>query len=86
MKLREEFLIHNSGGENYMVPTAKAKFKGIVKSNETAAFIVGCLKTDTTEDEITDKLLAEYTGADRATVSRDVAAVIAKLRSIDAIS
>ncbi len=44
-----------------------------------------CLKTDTTENEIVDKLLAEYKNADRPTVERDVANVLDKLRSIEAL-
>ena len=85
MKLKPTFLTHTTNGENYMIPTANAAFKGMVKSNDTAAFIIECLKTDTTEDEITDKLLTEYSGADRETVRRDVSAVIEKLKGIGAI-
>ena len=69
----------------HIISTGETEFKGIVKNNETAAFIVECLKTDTDENAIVDKLLAEYTGVDRQTVQRDVAAVIGKLRSIGAI-
>ena len=37
------------------------------------------------EAAVMDRLLAEYEGADRATVSRDVADIIGKLRSIGAL-
>ncbi len=85
MKLNPRFLTHETKGEHYMISTGDATFKGIVKNNETAAFIVECLKSDTTESTIVDRLLAEYEGADRATVSRDVADIIGKLRSIGAL-
>ena len=85
MKLNPKFLTHVTKGEHYMISTSDTKFKGIVKNNETAAFIVECLKADTTESAIVDKLLAEYKGADRPTVERDVANIIGKLRSIGAI-
>ena len=85
MKLNPNFLTHTTNGENYMIPTAEAKFKGMVKSNETAAFIIECLKNDTTEDEIVDKLLTEFSGADRETVKRDVSRVIEQLKGIGAI-
>ena len=85
MRLNKNFLTHTTNGENYMIPTANAKFKGMVKSNDTAAFIVECLKTDTNEDEITDKLIAEYSGADRTTIARDVSGIIKKLKGIGAI-
>ena len=85
MKLNPTFLTHTTKGEHYMISTSGTDFKGIVKNNETAAFIIGCLKTDTTEKTIADKLLSEYEGADIETVTRDVSEVIAKLRSIGAI-
>ena len=83
MKLNPVFLTHGVDGEYYMVSTSNSLFKGIVKSNETAAFIVECLKTDTTPSEIVDKILDEYDGVDRATVTKDVSAIIEKLRSIN---
>ncbi len=85
MKLNPKFLTHETKGEHYIISTGDTRFKGIVKNNETAAFIVECLKTDTTESGIADRVLAEYTGADRETVARDVAEIIGKLRSIGAI-
>ena len=85
MKLNSKFLTHVTKGEHYMISTSNTKFKGIVKNNETAAFIIECLKTDTTESAITDKLMKEYKDADRPTVERDVANIISKLRSIGAI-
>jgi Coenzyme PQQ synthesis protein D (PqqD). len=85
MKLNAKFITHESLGEHYIIGTDETGFKGIVKSNETAAFIVECLKTDTTEEAIVDRLAEEYEVADRATVERDVAAIISKLRSIGAL-
>lgn len=85
MKLNPKFLTHVTKGEHYMISTSNTKFKGIVKNNETAAFIIECLKTDTTESAIADKLMKEYKDADRPTVERDVANIISKLRSIGAI-
>ena len=85
MKLNPKFLTHVTKGEHYIISTSDTKFKGIVKSNETAAFIVECLKKDTTESAIADKLMAEYKGADRPTVERDVRTILDKLRSIGAL-
>ena len=44
-----------------------------------------CLKTETTEKEIVDRIMKEYSGAERKTVEKDVANIIGKLRKIDAI-
>ena len=85
MKCNPKFLTHVTKCEHYMISTSDTQFKGIVKNNETAAFIVECLKADTTESAIVDKLLSEYKGADRPTVERDVANIIGKRRSIAAI-
>ena len=85
MKLNPKFLTHTSKGDYYMVSAGNTKFSGMVKSNETAAFIIECLKKETSEKEIVDKLVAEYANADRKTVEKDVADIIAKLRKIDAI-
>ena len=86
MKLDPRFLTHVTRGEHYMISTSDTKFKGIVKNNETAAFIIECLKADTTENAIVDNILAEYTGADRPTVERDVKNIIGKLVSIGALA
>lgn len=86
MKLDPRFLTHVTRGEHYMISTSDTKFKGIVKNNETAAFIIECLKSDTTEKAIVDNILAEYTGADRPTVERDVKNIIGKLVSIGALA
>lgn len=85
MKLNQNFLTHVTKGEHYIISTNNTKFKGIVKDNETAAFIVECLKSDTTESAVVDKLMAEYKGADRPTVEHDVKNILDKLRSIGAL-
>ena len=85
MKLDSKFLTHTTRGEHYMIPTSDTKFKGIAKNNETAAFIIECLKNETTESAIVDELLSNYMGADRSTVQQDVSNIINTLRSIGAI-
>ena len=86
MKLNPEFITHEMAGSHITVPVGSAaeKFRGIIKSNETAAFIIECLKSDTTADAIVDKMLEVYE------VERDVAAAgvekgLAKLRELDAL-
>ena len=79
MELKEGFITHETGGEQIMVSVGKTEFSGIVKSNETAAFIVDCLKT-----EIAEKIRQKY-DVTKETVTADVKKVIDKLRSIGAI-
>ena len=85
MKLDPRFLTHETKGEHYIISTSGTQFKGIVKNNETAAFIVETLKTDTTESIIVDKLLVEYKDVDRQIVEQDVKSILGKLRSIGAL-
>lgn len=86
MKLKEGFITHRIQDTQMMVATGEASkhFHGLVRSNETAAYIVDCLKSETTEEEIVDKLLAEYK-VDRETAAKDVHDIIEKLKSIEAL-
>lgn len=74
------------GEEQLMVaagPAAKL-FHGLVRSNETAAFIVDCLKKETTPAEILEKMLKEYQ-VDAATAEKDIKMILDKLAGIGAI-
>jgi hypothetical protein len=87
MKLKPGFITHKVGKEQMMVaagPAAKS-FHGLVRSNETAAFIVDCLKKETTEEAIVDAMLEQYE-APRETVEQDVHRVVEKLREIGALA
>ena len=67
-----------------MVSAGETKFSGLVKSNATAAFIVNCLKEDTTEKKIVEKMLEKY-DAPEDFISSDVKKILDKLRSIGAL-
>ena len=86
MKLKQGFVTQEFRGEQLMVAIgAEAKrFRGLARSNATAAFIVDRLKSETTEAEIVSAIMEEYE-ADEARVRADVARILAQLRSIGAI-
>lgn len=84
MKLKDGFVTHEMGGEQIMVATGAATFAGLVRSNATAAFIVDCLKEETTRETIIEKMLAKY-DATAEVISADVDKILAKLRSINAL-
>ena len=84
MKLKEGFITHEVSGEQIMVATGAAKFSGMVRSNAVAAFIVDCLKEETTLEQILDKMQERY-DAPREVMEKDVQKIIEKLHSIDAI-
>lgn len=86
MKLKTGFITHTLQGQQMMVaagPAAKV-FRGVIRSNETAAFIIDCLKTETTEPEITAKLCAEY-DVSHERAAAGVSRVLEQLREIGAI-
>lgn len=84
MKLKEGFITHESDGEQIMVAAGEVRFSGMVRSNSTAAFIVDCLKEDTTQEQIVEKMLAVY-DAPAEVIAADVAKVLDSLRSIGAL-
>ena len=84
MKLKDGFVTHEMGGEQVMVATGDTNFAGLVHSNMTAAFIVDCLKQETTKEAIVEAMLAKY-DATREVIEADVDKILTKLRSIDAL-
>lgn len=86
MKLKTGFITQHFQGEQLMIAAGKAvrDFHGIVRSNETAAFIVDCLKRETTEAAIAEAMLAAY-DVDETTVRADVHEIVHQLREIGAI-
>lgn len=84
MKLKDGFVTHEMGGEQIMVATGAAAFAGLVRSNATAAYIVDCLKEETTKEAIVEKMLAKYDASEEV-ISADVDKILAKLRGINAL-
>ena len=84
MKLNKNFLVHKTGKETVMVPTANAGFSGIVQGNETLGIILDFLKENTTEKKIIDKMAEQY-DTPREKIENDVTDVISRLKKIGAI-
>ena len=84
MKLKSDFITQDVDDTQFLVPVGAEAFKGIVRSNVTAAFIVNCLKEETTQEKIVDAMCAKY-DADRATIAADVREILDKLRMLGAL-
>ena len=84
MKLRTDFVTLDIDDTQFLVPVGAEAFSGIVRSNKTAAFIVDCLKEETTEEKIIDAMLARF-AVDRKTVTADVEEILEKLRGSNAL-
>ena len=83
MKLKESFVTHKNK-DDYMMIDASGKFAGLIHSNATTAFIVDCMRTETTREEIIQKMLDKY-DADETDVAQDVDKIINALKSIGAV-
>ncbi len=86
MKLRDGFITYATGTEQIMVAAGQASnvFRGMVRSNSTAGFIIDCLKEETSRDAIADALCSRYE-APREVICRDLDQVLDSLRSIGAL-
>lgn len=86
MRLKKGFITHTVCGTQIMVAAGAeaANFSGIARSNETAAFIVDCLKEETTEEEIVNAILEKYE-AERSVVEADVREILDIFYNIGAI-
>ncbi len=86
MKLHDGFITYNSGSEQIMVAAGAASdvFRGMVRSNETAAFIIDCLGREISFEQLTDKLVERY-DAPREIIIRDLQKVLDTLRGIGAL-
>ena len=84
MKLKKEFIAHDTGSESLLVPTGGAGFSGLVKGNKTLGVILDLLKEDTTETEIIAAMSARF-DAPEAVIARDVKKALTELRKIGAL-
>lgn len=84
MKLRKDFITHESNGEHITVTAGNTAFNGLVRSNKTAGFIVECLKENVTKEEIIHKMLDKYDACEE-TITKDVDMILARLQEIGAI-
>ena len=83
MKLKDTYITHDSDGEQILLDTSSS-FAGLIRNNKTAAFIVECLKTDTTKEQIVEAMYEKY-DAQKDVLQKDVESIVEKLRGIGAI-
>ena len=84
MRLKKEFITQEIDGAQFLVPLGTEGFQGVVRGNKTAAFVVNCLKEETTEEKIVDAMCAKYE-APRDQIAADVEKALAILRKINAV-
>lgn len=84
MKLKKEFIQHETGNESLLIPAGGAGFSGLVKGNKTLGAILALLKEDTTEDALV-KAMQERFDAPADMIEADVKKALSELRKIGAI-
>lgn len=84
MKLNEAFVTRQFQDAYIMTGTESVDFKGIVTGNSTTAFVVECLKSQTTREEIIEKMFLKF-DAPIDIITEDVDKVLDVLREIGAI-
>ena len=83
MRLKDTFITHDSDQEQVLIDVTSS-FAGLVRSNRTAAFIVECLKKDTTIEQIVETMYEKY-DAPKEVLQKDVESIVEKLRGIGAL-
>jgi hypothetical protein len=84
MKLRNEFITHNTESESLLVPAGGAGWSGLVRGNKTLGAILELLKTDTSEEAIITAMKVRF-DAPEEVIIRDVKKALSELRKIGAI-
>ena len=84
MKLKSDFITQTIEKTQFLVPLGGESFQGIVRSNKTAAFIVDCLKEETTEEQIVTAMKTRF-DAPEEIIARDVKKALDGLRKIGAV-
>ena len=84
MKLKSEFITHNTGNESLLVPTGSAGWSGLVRGNKTLGAILELLKKDISEAELVAAMKARFDAPEELIVA-DVNKALANLRKIGAL-
>ena len=75
MKIQDGYLLKTVAGNNVVVPVGDLDFEGLIKLNETGAFLWELLGDDCDMDHLCAKMTAEY-DIDEATAKRDIEAFL----------
>jgi len=84
MRIKNIFEMEIVDGRHFMVCLDSSIFCGMIELNETAAFIVDCLKTDMSITELSKKLSTAYEVDEQAAIE-GIEQIILQLKEICAI-
>ena len=83
MKIKEGLLLRAVGGVNMVVAVGDmaAKFKGVVRLNDTGAFLWKQLESGSDEPSLVSAMLEKYDVTEE-TAKKDVEAFLSKIRQV----
>ena len=83
MKIKKGLMLRSVGGVNMVVAVGDmaARFKGIVRLNETGVFLWKQLESDSDESALVTAMTEQY-DVEEDVAKRDVAAFIEKMRQV----
>lgn len=84
MKIKPGYMLREVAGCNVVVAIGieTMDFGGMINLNDSGAFLWKLLESDTTEDELLTKMLAEY-DVDESTAKQGISAFLNKMREAD---
>lgn len=82
MRLKPGFILHELGGEYVVVPVGEASrdFNGMVRLNETGAFLWKALQDGADEAALAEKVIERYDGVTAETARSDVKEFLESIR------
>ena len=89
MKLNNDFLIHDTGNGEMLIPVGEEtkKFHGVIKLNATGSEIVHLLEEeDLSLDALLEHFYNEYPEEDKEVIKTSVTEFINKLKEVNAIT
>ncbi len=89
MKLNSDFLIHDTGNGEMLIPVGEEtkKFHGVIKLNSTGSEIVHLIENDDlTLEQILNHFYEEYPDTDAEEIKKPIVEFINKLREVNAIT
>ena len=86
MRLKDDFILHNTGEDFVIIATGEAtkNFNGIIKLNNMGGEIVGLLTTDISEEDIIKAIVEKYE-VDYDTAKEDIRNLLDSLRKAGVI-
>lgn len=87
MRLKCDFEVMDINDEKIAVPVGDhaSEFHGVIKLNDTGAFILGLLKQETSEDDIVKAMMSRY-DACKEEIEKDTKQCIAEFAKVGLIT